>query len=58
LSAHLGDSQAKGCCRGGLRGGKHSGLPLFALSGDKISVVPVWQPKPYLFYLRTNNATK
>jgi len=41
-SAHLGDSQATGCCCGG-RGGT---LRTAARSGDKILVVLVWQPKP------------
>ena len=44
-----GDSQVIGCCRGGAR-------RVAARSGDKISVILVWQP--IFFYLTTNNATK
>ena len=48
LSAHLGDSEATGCCRGSPRG-KHT--VDWCLFGDKILIVLVWQPKPLSFFI-------
>ena len=56
LSAHLGDSQATGCCCGG----KHGGLPLVRVltkKFDKLLSVIVRRCEQHVYYKLTNKRT-